>query len=79
MSILQGKKLNQCGLCNCLLATTNIRGVCSDCWEKDDELFDKVRNAMKFGEKFAPDVLAEKTGVEMKHFQRWTRLGRFGR
>jgi len=71
-------KLSQCGICNCLLPSNNTTGVCSDCWEKDDEMFDKVRSAMKFGEKFLPEVLSEKTGVEMKHLQRWARQGRFG-
>lgn len=71
-------KLTQCGICNCLLPTSNNTGVCGDCWEKDDMLFDKVRSAMKFGEKFLPEVLADKTGVDIKHIQRWARQGRFG-
>jgi len=78
MSTLQGKKLNQCGLCNSLMAVSNTRGVCSDCWEKDDILFDKVRDVMKFGERFVPEVLAEKSGVDIKHLNRWYQIGRFG-
>lgn len=70
-------KLIQCGICNCLLPSNNVSGVCSDCWEKDDELFDKVRSVMKFGEKFLPEVLSEKTGVDIKHIKRWARQGRF--
>ena len=60
------------------MAVSNTRGVCSDCFDKDDELFDKVRSVMKFGEKFMPEALSEKTGVDIKHIQRWARLGRFG-
>ena len=71
-------KLTQCGICNCLLPANNTSGVCNDCWEKDDAMFDKVRSVMKFGEKFLPEVLSEKTGVDMKHIQRWARQGRFG-
>ena len=78
MSALQGRKLNQCGLCECLMAVTNTRGVCENCWSKDAELFDTARSAMKFGERFVPEALAEKTGVDIKHIQRWARLGRFG-
>jgi hypothetical protein len=76
--MLQSKKLNQCGLCNVLIAANNMRGVCSDCWDKDDELFESVRSVMKFGEKFVPEVIAEKSGVELKHITRWARIGRFG-
>lgn len=76
--MLQGNKLNQCGLCSSLMATSNTRGVCSDCFDKDDELYDKVRNVMKFGERFAPEALSEKTGVDIKHINRWANQGRFG-
>jgi hypothetical protein len=72
------KKLSQCGICNCLLPVNNTTGVCKECWPKDDELFDKVRSVMKFGEKFLPEVLAEKTSVDIKHIRRWLNQGRFG-
>lgn len=76
--MLQSRKLNQCELCNVLIPTNTSRGVCSDCWDKDDELFENVRNVMKFGEKFIPEVIAEKSGVDIKHINRWARIGRFG-
>ena len=60
------------------MAAINTRGVCKDCWDKDDELYDKARSSMKFGEKFIPAVLAQKTGVDIAHIQRWASLGRFG-
>jgi hypothetical protein len=76
--MIQSRKLNQCGLCNTFIAANNTRGVCPDCWDADDELFEKVRNVMKFGEKFIPEVIAEKTGVDIQHISRWARIGRFG-
>lgn len=78
MSTVERKKINQCALCNELMPASNIKGVCPDCWEKDDEMFDKVRNVMKFGERFIPEALAEKSGVDVKHLNRWYKLGRLG-
>jgi hypothetical protein len=76
--MLQSKKISKCGLCDALIAANNMRGVCTDCWDKDDELYESVRSVMKFGEKFIPELISEKSGVDLKHIIRWSLIGRFG-
>ena len=65
-------------MCNALMAMPTSSGVCADCWDKDEELFQKAKGAMKLGQKFLPEQLAGKTNIELKHIQRWAKQGRFG-
>lgn len=53
-------------------------GICPDCWEKDESLYNQARSALRFGEKVFPEELSAKTGIEIRHIQRWIRQGRFG-
>jgi len=65
-------------MCGGLMSPPTSTGVCKDCWDKDEEMFNKARAAMRFGEKLLPEDLSAKTGIDMKHIQRWTSQGRFG-
>lgn len=78
MSVLGNKRLSQCEMCGGLMGTPTSTGVCSDCWDKDEEMYQKVKSNMKFGQKLFPEELANKTGVDIKHIQRWINQGRFG-
>ncbi len=73
------KKLNQCEYCRALIGGSNPMGVCKDCTEVDEKLFDKARNHLGFGQQISPEELAEKSGVDLKHIERWAHVGRFGR
>jgi hypothetical protein len=46
--------------------------------DKDDEMYTKAKNCMKFGEKMLPEELSHKTGIDTKHILRWVKHGRFG-
>jgi hypothetical protein len=72
------KKLQQCEYCGALMSTSLFGGVCKDCMEQDKQLFDKARGCLNFGEKILPEELAEKSGVDLRHIQRWAEIGRFG-
>ncbi len=79
MSVLRdNKRLSQCAMCGSLMSIPTASGVCSDCWDKDEEMYQKVKSTMKFGQKLLPEELASKTGVDIKHIQRWMVQGRFG-
>jgi hypothetical protein len=65
-------------MCGGLINLPTSAGICKDCWDKDEELFNRARAAMRFGEKLLPEDLSAKTGIDMKHIQRWTNQGRFG-
>ncbi len=78
MSMLRDKKLAKCDLCGSLISGGVGSSVCRDCWDKDEEMFQKVKSAIKFGQKVLPDELAAKTGIDVKHINRWVLNGRFG-
>jgi hypothetical protein len=78
MSMLREKRLAKCEMCGTLMTGNVSTGVCQDCWDKDEEMFQKVKSAIKFGQRVLPDELATKTGVELKHINRWIQQGRFG-
>jgi hypothetical protein len=79
MSVLgSNKRLSQCEMCGALMGMPTSSGVCSDCWDKDEDMYQKVKSNMKFGEKLLPEELSAKTGVDIKHIQRWAAQGRFG-
>ncbi len=78
MSMLRDKKLAKCELCGALISGQVSSAVCKDCWDKDEEMFQKVKSAIKFGQRVLPDELASKTGVDIKHINRWAQQGRFG-
>ncbi len=78
MTQQQQRKLTKCEMCGSLMSGFTSTGVCGDCWSKDEEMFQKVRAAMKFGQKVFPEELAGKTGVDIKHINRWMQQGRFG-
>lgn len=71
-------RLTQCQLCGGLMSSPTSTNVCGDCWDKDEQLFNKARSAMRFGEKLLPEELSLKTGIDLKHIQRWASQGRFG-
>jgi hypothetical protein len=71
-------KLKQCEYCGALMSISLFGGVCKDCMERDKELFDRARSCMNFGERVLPEELAEKSGIELRHIQRWAEIGRFG-
>ncbi len=71
-------KLKQCEICGNITSVTIREGVCNDCLDKDDELYNKAKNSMKFGQKMLPEELSQRTGIDYKHIQRWIRTGRFG-
>ncbi len=75
--MLRDKKLAKCDLCGTLISG-QVASVCKDCWDKDEEMFQKVKSAIKFGQRVLPDELASKTGVDLKHINRWAQQGRFG-
>tara|TARA_B100001989_G_C24123568_1_gene262119 strand:- start:27 stop:266 length:240 start_codon:yes stop_codon:yes gene_type:complete len=70
------RKLQQCDFCGTLMSNSLHGGVCADCMEEDKELYDKARNFLKFGEKVLAEELAQKSGVDLKHIQRWISIGR---
>ncbi len=70
------RKLSKCDICNALLAEPPASGVCSACFDYDQELFDRVKKSLKYGERITAEDLAQRTGVDSKHIKRWTRLGR---
>ena len=76
--MLRDKRLAKCEICGDLMAGGVTAGVCKECWDKDEEMFQKVKSAIKFGQKVLPDELAAKTGIELKHINRWAQNGRFG-
>ncbi len=69
-------RLHKCDICNALLAEKPSSGVCSACFDYDQELFDRVKKSLKYGEKITSEELSYRTGVDEKHIKRWTRLGR---
>jgi hypothetical protein len=72
------KKLTKCGMCSKITPTNTLTGVCKECFEEDERLFNRARNAMSFGEKITPAELAGKTGISIHHINRWITRGRFG-
>lgn len=60
------------------MATQTTTGVCADCWEKDEKLYNAAISTLKFGERVFPEELSAKSGIDIKHIQRWIRQGRFG-
>ncbi len=76
--VQQQRKLSKCEVCGTLMGGFSSTGVCADCWDKDEQMFQKVRGAMKFGQRLLPDELSTQTGVEIKHINRWMQQGRFG-
>lgn len=76
MSDSADRKLSKCGICNTMLADKPPSGVCSSCFDYDQELFDRVKKALRYGERITPEELANRTGVDAKHIKRWTSLGR---
>ncbi len=78
MSMLRDKKLAKCELCGALISLQVGSAVCKDCWDKDEEMFQKVKAEIKFGQRVLPDELAAKTGIDVKHIARWSQQGRFG-
>jgi len=78
MSTTKLKRLSQCAMCNALMSMPTSSGVCGDCWEKDEQLFQKAKSHIKFGERLLIEELSGKSGVDLKHIQRWIEQGRFG-
>ncbi len=70
------RKLNKCDICNALLAEKPPSGVCSACFDYDQELFDRVKKSLKYGERVTPEDLSQRTDVDPKHIKRWIKLGR---
>ncbi len=64
-------------MCKSIVAMLTSYGVCADCIDEDDKLFAKVKSSIGFGQKLLPDELAAKTGVDIKHINRWVNAGRF--
>lgn len=65
-------------MCNKVMPTNTLTGVCKECFDEDEKLFNKARNSMNFGEKVTPTELADKTGIGIHHINRWISRGRFG-
>lgn len=80
MSILRDRKLAKCEVCGSLMPghLSSGSGVCQDCWDKDEEMFQKAKGAIKFGQRVLPEELSSKTGIDLKHINRWIAQGRFG-
>lgn len=52
--------------------------VCPKCIDKDAEMFERVKSRLKYGEKVAVNEIANRTGIDRKHIERWVRAGRLG-
>ena len=65
-------------MCGAFMPAMTPTRVCSNCFDKDEEMFHKAKNSLRFGEKVSVEELARKTGIEVEHIQRWVRIGRFG-
>lgn len=76
----QGNRLKQCEFCGELMSDTtgSANPVCQNCAEKDAEMFDRVKSKLQYGEKVSVHDIAQRTGVERKHIERWVRTGRLG-
>jgi hypothetical protein len=65
-------------MCGALMGVPTASGVCSDCWDKDEEMYQRAKSVLKFGQRVFPEELSSKTGIDIKHIQRWIEQGRFG-
>jgi NMD protein affecting ribosome stability and mRNA decay len=69
------KKIIQCEMCGALTIPTP-HGVCGDCLDEDQKLYEKARDSIKFGESVTPEIIQQRTGIELKHIRRWIKYGR---
>lgn len=72
------RKLGKCEYCGVIVNATVYGDVCPECTEEDKALFNQARAHLRFGEKVLPEDLANKSGVPLKHIERWVDIGRFG-
>lgn len=72
------KKFNysQCGECG-NITPVNVWGVCGECHERDQLMFEKVRDKVSLTDVLTPEELKERTGVPEKTIKRWIAAGRF--
>lgn len=68
-------KVAQCEMCGAIYIE-NLYGVCENCIEEDQQLYHTARDSIKFGEIVTPEIVSERTGIEVKHIMRWIRKGR---
>lgn len=68
-------ELRNCPDCGKLFVRLN-RNLCSDCAEKEEEEFEKVRLYLKENRGISVDKASEETGVETKKIIKWVREGR---
>lgn len=64
-----------CDICG-EIAPQNLYGVCKDCIEEDQRMFESVKKVMGFGEKITLDIISQRTGVSQKNIKRWIKQGR---
>ena len=69
-------KAEQCPMCGEIVAQLTGFGVCSDCVDKDRELFDEVKSSMSLGQIMTIEDLSERSEVDAKHIRRWIKTGR---
>jgi hypothetical protein len=76
--MLKDRKLSLCPICNKLMAGSTPRGVCFDCFDEDERMFQLVKSCIQIGEKLGPVELSDKSGILLKHIKRWLDLGKLG-
>ena len=75
-SISGYKQCNKCG--DIFPAQQEEYGLCPVCATVERSMFQRVNNAMRFGEKLQPEDLARRCSVNVDIIYRWINEGRFG-
>jgi len=68
-------KFMTCGICG-VIAGSSTYGVCPNCMQEDQKLFEVVRDAIKVNEIVTMETIRKKTGIDTKTIKRWVDTGR---
>lgn len=76
--MMQHRKLSLCPICNKLMSGQTIRGVCFECFDEDERMFQELKSIIQIGQKLGLFELSDRSGIQPKHIKRWIDLGKLG-
>jgi hypothetical protein len=76
--MMQNRKLSLCPICNKLMSGPTIRGVCFECFDEDERMFQELKSIIQIGQKLGLFELSDRSGIQPKHIKRWIDLGKLG-